>query len=115
MATVMFSTTCDIRPQGQKDPCGVRAVEYSRHPVCRYCGDDVCSAHARPNSLEEDRQYDGSRQVVCCECHPETEDQLMDGETWEQFNAPEPEPDYDYRSADDFDGWEDEDRAGTRR
>jgi hypothetical protein len=121
MAIVRFTTTCDIKPQGAAQPCGKRAEEYSSHPSCRYCGDDVCPEHTRPNTLTE-ADLDSPAKCVCVECCPEEPNQLMPSESWDDWyddrtrREPEAErPDYDDRSADDFDGWEDADRAGTRR
>lgn len=98
MAMVRFATTCDLhntvttaRDIGAitqvSTPCGERSEEYTQWPCCRYCGDHCCPKHTRPNSLEEDRQYDGSRQVVCTDCDPENADQLLPGETLSDITA----------------------------
>lgn len=56
---VMFATTCD--------KCKARSEEYTMHPECRSCGEDVCRACLIPELIED--KEDGSRVTgVCKEC-----------------------------------------------
>lgn len=129
MAMVRFATTCDIRahkcpdnrdihsctdcqrrdgqtPHTVRDTCGERSKEWEQWPTCRYCSDHCCPAHTRPNSLEEDRQYDGSRQVVCTDCSPENADQLLTGETLSDIPADDDDTEENPREKGDDDGVE---------
>lgn len=72
---VRFATTCDVVPAvPARDcgaPCGMRSLEYTAWPSCRECGAHVCPMHAAPGTLQEDRDFDGSRTVVCVACTDE--------------------------------------------
>lgn len=116
MAMVRFATTCDISTPAHACPdgpeclsvrtrCGARSEEYSSWPSCRYCGDDCCPEHRRPNS-ERGPDVDFAGDCVCVECHPEDRAQLVEGETWEDFHPREQDDDDGLQYADPRDEME---------
>jgi hypothetical protein len=96
---VMFATTCDC-PVNRRDrtvtdvvfmkvePCGRRSPEYDQWPRCRECQDHVCPDHMRPNTFT-DWDEDHHADCICALCPPEAENQLLEGEIWEEYTEVE--------------------------
>lgn len=60
MAIVRFATVCD--------KCGARSIEYSHYPICRDCGDDVCSACDVPSARVTQDDWRSQDRTTCCDC-----------------------------------------------
>jgi hypothetical protein len=55
MSDIKFATTCDRCPKISE--------EYTRWPVCRECGDDVCNTCIVAGSLDDE-----SGRAICIRC-----------------------------------------------